>query len=93
MLTARARPRPGCLHTRPLALVPEPEGALLGAVPKGSPEFQRIAGEAARTIPGCSSPVGSLILLSRRLPARLSGARPSQDLGRHESQLSQEREC
>jgi len=73
--------------------VPEPEGALLGAVPKGSPEFQRIAGEAARTIPGCSSPVGSLILLSRRLPARLSGARPSQDLGRHESQLSQEREC
>ncbi len=53
---AHAWPRPGCLHTRPLALVPEPEGALLGTVPKDSPDFQRIAGEAARTIPGCGSP-------------------------------------
>ena len=43
----------GCLHTRPLALVPEPEGALLGTIPKGSDEFKRVAGEAARTIPGC----------------------------------------
>ena len=46
-------PAPGCLHTRPLALVPEPVGALLGTVPKDSADWKRIAGEAARTIPGC----------------------------------------
>ena len=40
------------LHTRPLALLPLPEGALLGTVPKDSSDFKRIASEAARTIPG-----------------------------------------
>jgi hypothetical protein len=34
------------------ALVPEPKGALLGALEKGSSDWERIAGEAARTIPG-----------------------------------------
>ena len=42
----------GVLHTRPLALLPEPTGALLGKVPKDSANWKRIAGEAARTIPG-----------------------------------------
>jgi formamidase len=42
----------GVLHTRPLALLPEPKGALLGKVPKDSPDWERIAKEAARTIPG-----------------------------------------
>jgi len=42
----------GVLHTRPLALLPEPTGALLGKVPKDSADWKRIAGEAARTIPG-----------------------------------------
>ena len=42
----------GVLHTRPLALLPEPVGALLGSVPKDSADWKRIAGEAARTIPG-----------------------------------------
>jgi formamidase len=40
------------LHTRPLALLPEPKGARLGSIPEGTPEFDRIAAEAARTIPG-----------------------------------------
>ena len=42
----------GVLHTRPLALLPEPKGALLGQVAKDSEDWKRIAGEAARTIPG-----------------------------------------
>ncbi|KXZ42713.1 hypothetical protein GPECTOR_122g454 [Gonium pectorale] len=42
----------GVLHTRPLALLPEPKGALLGDVAPDSPAWGRIAGEAARTIPG-----------------------------------------
>ena len=42
----------GVLHTRPLALLPEPKGALLGQVTKDSKDWKRIAGEAARTIPG-----------------------------------------
>ncbi len=42
----------GILHTRPLALLPNATGALLGSVAKGSPDWDRIAGEAARTIPG-----------------------------------------
>lgn len=40
------------LHTRPLALLPEPVGAYLGLVPPGSAEHARIAAEAARTVPG-----------------------------------------
>ncbi|EKX37494.1 hypothetical protein GUITHDRAFT_97244 [Guillardia theta CCMP2712] len=42
----------GCLHTRPLACLPEPKGALLGGVPKGSPQWEKMASEAARTVPG-----------------------------------------
>ena len=44
----------GVLHTRPLACLPTPNGALLGTVEKGTKEWERIAGEAARTIPGCA---------------------------------------
>eukprot|EP01018_Ginkgo_biloba_P037479 Gb_09637 [translate_table: standard] len=40
------------LHTRPLANLPNAEGALLGMVKEGTPEWRRIAVEAARTIPG-----------------------------------------
>jgi formamidase len=40
------------LHTRPLALLPEPKGAFLGSVAAGTPEFERIAAEGARTVPG-----------------------------------------
>ncbi|KAG0589333.1 hypothetical protein M758_1G012900 [Ceratodon purpureus] len=40
------------LHTRPLALLPETTGALLGKVEKGSKDWERIAAEACRTIPG-----------------------------------------
>ena len=42
----------GVLHTRPLALLPEPKSAMLGAIKKGTPEFDKMASEAARTIPG-----------------------------------------
>jgi len=42
----------GVLHTRPLACLPEPKGACLGKVPLNTPEWARIAGEAARTVPG-----------------------------------------
>ena len=34
------------------ALVPEPQGALLGAVKPGHEDYEKMAGEAARTIPG-----------------------------------------
>lgn len=40
------------LHTRPLANLPMAEGAVLGMVKKGTSEWERIAAEAARTIPG-----------------------------------------
>jgi formamidase len=40
------------LHARPLALVPEPKGCCLGTLKQGSPEFEKVAKEAARTIPG-----------------------------------------
>eukprot|EP00775_Hariotina_reticulata_P010055 gene10055-10211_t len=42
----------GVLHTRPLACLPSAKGACLGSVPAGSTEWERIAGEAARTVPG-----------------------------------------
>lgn len=42
----------GVLHTRPLACLPEPKGACLGKVPAGSAEWEKIAAEAARTVPG-----------------------------------------
>ena len=40
------------LHTRPLALLPQALGARLGSLVKGSPEWEKAAAEAARTIPG-----------------------------------------
>jgi formamidase len=40
------------LHTRPLALLPEPKGAVLGGIPENSALWAKVAGEAARTIPG-----------------------------------------
>lgn len=40
------------LHTRPLALLPQAKGALLGKVEKGTKDWERIAAEACRTIPG-----------------------------------------
>ncbi len=49
----------GVLHTRPLALLPEPTGALLGKVAKDSEDWKRIAGEAARTIPGYDAILGT----------------------------------
>lgn len=42
----------GCLHTRPLACLPDPVGAFLGKIPKESADWKRIAGESARTVPG-----------------------------------------
>eukprot|EP00898_Chlorokybus_atmophyticus_P003375 jgi/Chlat1/4038/Chrsp26S04090 len=39
-------------HTRPLACLPTAQGALVGTVPKGTPEWGRIASSGARTIPG-----------------------------------------
>nr|ABR18058.1 unknown [Picea sitchensis] len=40
------------LHQRPLANLPTPKGSLLGLVEKGTANWERIADEAARTIPG-----------------------------------------
>lgn len=40
------------LHSRPLAALPEPKGALLGKIKPDHPEFDRISKSAARTIPG-----------------------------------------
>lgn len=40
------------LHTRPLALLPQKKGALLGNIKPGDDGFERVASEAARTIPG-----------------------------------------
>lgn len=48
----------GCLHTRPLACLPEAKGAMLGSLghftEKGAldSDWDRIASEAARTVPG-----------------------------------------
>ncbi|KAF6170614.1 hypothetical protein GIB67_020176 [Kingdonia uniflora] len=43
---------PEVLHTRPLANLPTPNGCLLGKIQQGTPEWEKIAKEAARTIPG-----------------------------------------
>lgn len=40
------------LHSRPLANLPTCKNCLLGKILEGSPEWERMAGEAARTIPG-----------------------------------------
>jgi len=40
------------LHQRPLAHLPTPENCLLGKIQQGTAEWQKIANEAARTIPG-----------------------------------------
>ncbi|XP_043699445.1 formamidase-like [Telopea speciosissima] len=40
------------LHQRPFACLPTPEGCLLGKVQEGTPEWEKISKEAARTIPG-----------------------------------------
>jgi formamidase len=49
----------GCLHTRPLACLPEPTGAMLGKlghfkthIDNNNEEWLQIAKEAARTVPG-----------------------------------------
>ncbi|XP_042481711.1 formamidase-like isoform X2 [Macadamia integrifolia] len=40
------------LHQRPFASLPTPEGCLLGKIEDGTPEWEKIAKEAARTVPG-----------------------------------------
>uniref|UniRef100_A0A2N9F6Q1 Formamidase n=1 Tax=Fagus sylvatica TaxID=28930 RepID=A0A2N9F6Q1_FAGSY len=40
------------LHSRPLANLPTTRGCVLGKIEKGTPEWEKIAREAARTIPG-----------------------------------------
>ncbi|KAI3407558.1 uncharacterized protein J3R85_020868, partial [Psidium guajava] len=40
------------LHSRPLASLPSTKGCILGKIQEGTPEWERIAREAARTIPG-----------------------------------------
>ncbi|KAG5528468.1 hypothetical protein RHGRI_029228 [Rhododendron griersonianum] len=40
------------LHSRPLANLPSPKGCLLGKIKEGTSEWEKIAHEAARTIPG-----------------------------------------
>ncbi|KAK6923975.1 Acetamidase/Formamidase [Dillenia turbinata] len=40
------------LHSRPLANLPSTKGCQLGKIQKDNPEWERIASEAARTIPG-----------------------------------------
>jgi formamidase len=42
----------GVLHTRPLACLPTKDGACLGTVKPGTPEWEKIASEGARTVPG-----------------------------------------
>jgi formamidase len=47
----------GCLHTRPLACLPEPTGAMLGKLghfktQSANEDWMKIAKEAARTVPG-----------------------------------------
>jgi len=56
--TAKQKTLCGILHTRPLACLPCPEGAMLGKLGHFSKlmgkdaTFDRVAGEAARTVPG-----------------------------------------
>jgi formamidase len=56
--TAAEKTLCGCLHTRPLACLPEAKGAMLGQLghfkaKEGKDEtWDKIAGEAARTVPG-----------------------------------------
>ncbi|KAJ4754610.1 hypothetical protein LUZ62_089015 [Rhynchospora pubera] len=40
------------VYQRPLASMPTPKNCLLGKIKEGSPEWQKMANEAARTIPG-----------------------------------------
>ncbi|KAM0970865.1 hypothetical protein ACFX13_019150 [Malus domestica] len=40
------------LHQRPLANLPSTKGCVLGGIKEGTPEWEKIAMEAARTIPG-----------------------------------------
>ncbi|MCL7042406.1 hypothetical protein MKW94_025628 [Papaver nudicaule] len=40
------------LHSRPLANLPTPRGCILGKIKEGTPEWETVASEAARTIPG-----------------------------------------
>ncbi|THF95835.1 hypothetical protein TEA_013512 [Camellia sinensis var. sinensis] len=40
------------LHSRPLASLPTPKGCLLGKIQEGTTNWEKIANEAARTIPG-----------------------------------------
>ncbi|CAI9758498.1 unnamed protein product [Fraxinus pennsylvanica] len=40
------------LHSRPLANLPITKGCLLGKIEEGTPDWERIAQEAARTVPG-----------------------------------------
>ncbi|KAB2626552.1 formamidase [Pyrus ussuriensis x Pyrus communis] len=40
------------LHQRPLANLPSKKGCVLGGIKEGTPEWEKIAMEAARTIPG-----------------------------------------
>lgn len=40
------------LHSRPLANLPSAKGCVLGKIKEGTEEWERIANEAARTIPG-----------------------------------------
>ena len=55
--TAKEKTLCACLHTRPLACLPEPKGALLGklghfANGSKSVDWDKVASEAARTVPG-----------------------------------------
>ena len=55
--TASEKTLCGCLHTRPLACLPEPKGAMLGTLGHfksmiGDATWDKIASEAARTVPG-----------------------------------------
>uniref|UniRef100_A0A803PED9 Formamidase n=1 Tax=Cannabis sativa TaxID=3483 RepID=A0A803PED9_CANSA len=40
------------VHQRPMASLPTPKGCVLGKIQEGTPEWEKIAREAARTIPG-----------------------------------------
>ncbi len=64
----------------PLGLPPDPTNAILGTLEKGSSEFDRIAGEAARTVPprehGGNVDIKNLTIGSRvYLPVYVDGAK------------------
>ncbi|WP_134439235.1 acetamidase/formamidase family protein, partial [Methylacidiphilum caldifontis] len=64
----------------PLALPPEPENAILGELRPGTPEYERIASEGARTIPprenGGNRDIKNLTRGSRAyLPVNVPGAK------------------